>query len=351
MRLPLFLCSAAAVIAFGVFSFTPVHAHEGDSFVTVSGSVTYRQRIAMPPDALLTVRVEDVSWADAPALAVAEARELFGTRQVPIEFSLNVPRASIDSSFSYAVRATVSINSELHFTTTRSYPVLTGGATNRVNLLLEAVQQSAAQARTPLASLASGPAEVVGFTLPATFTGVMPCADCSGISQNLMLRADGLYRLQRTYLGKPGGPFTELGRWEAGSGGTLLTLRSGSKVHLFAVTGDESLRQLDSLGQPITSTANLELRRTAQIGQVSVPAELKDTYWKLVELDGRKVGMVPEQRREVRITLVSEGSRLSAFGGCNQLGGGYLLEGNALRFTQMAGTMMACEPPVMDLES
>jgi uncharacterized lipoprotein YbaY len=30
-------------------------------FVTVGGSVAYLQRIAMPPDALLTVRVENVS--------------------------------------------------------------------------------------------------------------------------------------------------------------------------------------------------------------------------------------------------------------------------------------------------
>lgn len=51
-----------------------------DDSVTVSGTATYRQRIAMPPEALLTVRVEDVSRADAPAGVVAEIREPFGAR-------------------------------------------------------------------------------------------------------------------------------------------------------------------------------------------------------------------------------------------------------------------------------
>jgi heat shock protein HslJ len=78
--------------------------------------------------------------------------------------------------------------------------------------------------------------------------------------------------------------------------------------------------------------------------------ELRNTVWKLVELAGKEVTQAPQQRREARINFSGEGSRLSAFGGCNQLAGGYVQEGNALRFTQMAGTMMACEPALMELE-
>lgn len=227
--------SAAAALAFGALSSSPTFAGEADCFETVSGSVTYRQRIAMPPDTVLAVRIEDVSRADAPALLLAEIREPFGERQVPIPFSLQVPSASIDPRFSYVVRASITVNGEMRFATTRSHPVLTRGATNKVDLLLEAVQATAPQVRS---------------------------------------------------------------------------------------SATESV---------------------AAVG-------LKDTYWKLVELDGTQVAQAPQQRREVRMTLASEGSRLNAFGGCNQLAGGYVLEGNALRFTQMAGTMMACESPLMELE-
>jgi hypothetical protein len=51
----------------------------------------------------------------------------------------------------------------------------------------------------------------------------------------------------------------------------------------------------------------------------SVKAQLKDTYWKLVELNGTKVTMAPTQQREVRITLDSEGSRVFGFSGCTSL--------------------------------
>lgn len=79
-------------------------------------------------------------------------------------------------------------------------------------------------------------------------------------------------------------------------------------------------------------------------------AELKDTHWKLVELGGTPVTQLPQQKLAARIILTGEGSRLSAFGGCNQLAGGYIQEGNALRFTPIAGTKMACESPYMELE-
>lgn len=79
-------------------------------------------------------------------------------------------------------------------------------------------------------------------------------------------------------------------------------------------------------------------------------ANLKDAYWKLIEIDGEKVVMVEGQRREVRITLASQDARVIGFSGCNQLMGSYRQEGDTLRFSQMAGTMMACMPPLMELE-
>lgn len=110
------------------------------------------------------------------------------------------------------------------------------------------------------------------LAVPATFAGVMPCADCPGVAQTLTLRADGLYRLRRTYLGKPDGPFSELGHWKLNAAGTLLMLRSASDTLLFAVapSGDEgTLRLLDRRGQPIVSDADLALRRTEQLDPVA----------------------------------------------------------------------------------
>jgi uncharacterized lipoprotein YbaY/uncharacterized lipoprotein NlpE involved in copper resistance/heat shock protein HslJ len=257
------------MVALAVFPTAILHAQPPDGFVTVSGSAAYRQRIAMPPDAVFTVRVEDVSRADALAPVLAETSEPFGARQVPIPFSLNVPSAAIDPRFSYALRATITVDGKLRFTTTRSYPVLTNGAPNHVDLVLDAVQPVPNERPATAPGSTTAPDTDLGFALPATFAGVMPCADCTGIAQTLTLRADGLYRLRRTYLDKPGGSFAELGRWTADERGKRLTLRSGSETLLFEVKDHETLRLLDRLGQPITSNANLDLRRTAQVDPIS----------------------------------------------------------------------------------
>lgn len=79
-------------------------------------------------------------------------------------------------------------------------------------------------------------------------------------------------------------------------------------------------------------------------------ASLTNTYWKLTQLDGAPVTMAPGQEREVRITLTDDG-KVSGYTGCNRVMGGYTLAGTALRFTQLAGTRMACPPPLMQLES
>jgi uncharacterized lipoprotein NlpE involved in copper resistance len=106
------------------------------------------------------------------------------------------------------------------------------------------------------------PASAPGLALPASFVGILPCADCAGIAQTLSLREDGLYRMRRTYLGKPGNPFAEIGRWQVDASGRLL-LRSGAEQSLFEIAGADTLRQLDRAGQPIRSELNYSLRRTA----------------------------------------------------------------------------------------
>ena len=93
-----------------------------------------------------------------------------------------------------------------------------------------------------------------------------PAADfrkrIAGLAQTLSLREDGLYRMRRTYLGKPGNPFAETGRWQVDASGRLL-LRSGAEQSLFEVAGADTLRQLDRAGQPIRTALNYSLRRTA----------------------------------------------------------------------------------------
>lgn len=130
-----------------------------------------------------------------------------------------------------------------------------------------------AQAQAP-ASVASAPA----FALPATFAGVLPCADCVGVAHTLTLRADGLYRIRRTYLGKPGDPVAEVGRWSTDPGGKSLTLGRDQSMQRFAVVDGATLRQLNRQGRPFTSRANIELRRTALVDAITEPLRWRGEF-------------------------------------------------------------------------
>lgn len=77
------------------------------TLVTLSGSATYRERIALPPDARLTVRISDVSRMDAPAAVIAETQVAAKGRQVPLPFSVDYDPARIDPRGRYAVSARI----------------------------------------------------------------------------------------------------------------------------------------------------------------------------------------------------------------------------------------------------
>jgi putative lipoprotein len=107
--------------------------------VSVSGRVAWPASEALPPDAMLTLRVEDVSRAGAPATMLAQSTEPLGAREGPVAFRLPVPATAIDPRMRYAVRATITVGTDLRFTTTTHQPVLTQGAPNEVELKLDAV--------------------------------------------------------------------------------------------------------------------------------------------------------------------------------------------------------------------
>jgi putative lipoprotein len=75
--------------------------------VTVTGSITYRERIALPPTAQVEITLADVSLADAPSRTVAQQAFTADGRQVPFAFSLTVDQRPLDPRHSYAVSARI----------------------------------------------------------------------------------------------------------------------------------------------------------------------------------------------------------------------------------------------------
>ncbi len=80
----------------------------------------------------------------------------------------------------------------------------------------------------------------------------------------------------------------------------------------------------------------------------SLHAELQNTYWKLLEVEGQPV-TTPEGMREAHIILASTDSRAHGFAGCNNFFGTFQADDDSLSFSPMGATMMAC-PDGMDTE-
>ena len=71
------------------------------------GTVSYRERMALPPTAQVEVTLADVSLMDAPASVIARQSFTADGRQVPFAFSLTVDQRRLDPRHSYAVAARI----------------------------------------------------------------------------------------------------------------------------------------------------------------------------------------------------------------------------------------------------
>ena len=389
---------------------------------TVTGAATYRERIALPQNAVFEATLEDVSRAGAASTVIGQTR-IEKPGQPPFQFSIQYDPTRIVQSGAYSVRARVTAGGKLLFTTDQAHLVLTRGRGNKVPMMI--MRRAGGSSTGPLGAL------------PASFTGDLPCADCPGIRYALNLFPDKSFYLRMTYSGRgEGKSFDDLGRWSLSPEGRILTLQGGrDSSERFALVSSDVLRKLDSQGKEIQSKLNYDLRRTAtferldprlsmrgmfrymadaatftecQSGQrwpVAMEGEyraveaaylktrrqpgdellvtvegrvgmrpnpdtgqpgrmlvveryvgvwpretcgapyatspLQETNWILTRLEGKPVILVQNQP-EPRLVFRSEQSRLTGFGGCNNLTGGYVLNGPALTFQGVAATRRAC---------
>ena len=110
----------------------------------VSGTATFRERIALPPGAVFEATLEDVSRADAPAERVSAFRKE-DAGSPPYRFELAYDPTTIIPSRTYAVRARVTLSGRLLFTTDEFHPVITRGSPTTVDMVMKRVAGAAAR--------------------------------------------------------------------------------------------------------------------------------------------------------------------------------------------------------------
>jgi uncharacterized lipoprotein NlpE involved in copper resistance len=102
--------------------------------------------------------------------------------------------------------------------------------------------------------------------LPATFTGVLPCASCPGIRHRLAIFPDGTFFLRTAYLERDDeADFDDVGKWTVSADGRRLVLDGVREAPLrFRIVDRSTLRKLDVQGREIESKLDYDLRRSEE---------------------------------------------------------------------------------------
>lgn len=112
----------------------------GAAKAQVTGTVSYRERLALLPGVVIKVQLADVSRADAPAVVIGEQVVPADGNQVSFSFAISYEPATINPKNAYAVSARMEdTNGRLRFVTDQRYAVITRGAPTHVDLVMRQV--------------------------------------------------------------------------------------------------------------------------------------------------------------------------------------------------------------------
>ena len=110
----------------------------------VTGAVTYRVRMALPDDAVVTVSIHNKQLADAPPEMTLLGEQVIATAgsQVPIAYAVEYDPAAVQEGALYSIGARINDSAgTLLFVSTTVNPVITqGNPTENVEILVEPVQ-------------------------------------------------------------------------------------------------------------------------------------------------------------------------------------------------------------------
>ena len=95
---------------------------------SISGTVTYRLRIALTPEAEVQIELRDVSRQDVDAPLIAK-RVVARPGQVPIAFTLDYDPTLVEAGHTYAISARITDRGQLQFVTDTRVAVLGATAT------------------------------------------------------------------------------------------------------------------------------------------------------------------------------------------------------------------------------
>lgn len=127
----------------------------------ITGTATFRERLALPDNAIFEAVLEDVSRADARAVVLGQ-QQIGPAGNPPYTLRIPYDASKIDPRGRYNVRATIRVNDQLWFVSDTANAVLQGPGNTQANVLMKRVGQG-----TPPPTTGSGGGAVTGTALVA----------------------------------------------------------------------------------------------------------------------------------------------------------------------------------------
>lgn len=265
MRRALVVLVAAIVSLLGCATARGDEGGPVPDFLTLTGSVALRQPAVLPADALLTVTLEDVSRADAPAVTLAQTQTTLHGQQAPIGFSLVYPGPAVQPGAVYAARARLSLGDQLLYTTTEQ---------NRVDALNPAPIQLVMDAVSPASQPPRPDASLTDTYWKLTEVNGQPVTVVDGMREpNLVLQSQesrfagsggvnrlmGGYTLDGDSLTFSNAASTMMAGPPEAMAQEQTIVTALPNVRTFAIVGDQ-LTLLGGAGQPVFRAVAVALR-------------------------------------------------------------------------------------------
>lgn len=106
----------------------------------IAGSVVYRQRIALPPGAVVEVAIADASSAEASSPVLGRTEIVTRGQQVPLPFRVHYDETAVQPDHRYQARVRVTVAGRLRWTNDTIVPVLAGGPTEGIVVVIVPVR-------------------------------------------------------------------------------------------------------------------------------------------------------------------------------------------------------------------
>jgi putative lipoprotein len=112
--------------------------------LAIEGTATYRERMALPPDAVFEATLIDVSRTDAAGQVLGQTR-IEQPGNPPFHFSISYDPGQIQPNHIYAVRGRIVEGNRVLFTTGQRYQVLTQGHGSEIGMMMMQQMQGSGQ--------------------------------------------------------------------------------------------------------------------------------------------------------------------------------------------------------------